>query len=142
MNNQPYYSSGMNPMEQQNSGKGFCIAALILGIGGIVGILVVPFLSFVASLLAVIFGAKGRKKTAAALGKANGMGTAGLVLGIVGMVLDVLLVIFAIIGLILLASIVNSFDFSWIELLKKVSDMGVNELTEYLNEIISSSGIG
>lgn len=78
-----------------NDGKGFSIAALVLGIVGIVGgwIPYVGYVTLVCSILGIIFGAKGRKMSVAANGKASGLATAGLVLGIVGTALGALGVI-------------------------------------------------
>lgn len=93
-----------NQFEEQNvnsevvdDGKGMSIAALVLGILGIVGgwLAYVPLLNFVAyftlvfSILAIIFGAKARQKSAAA-GVPTGLATAGFVLGIIGAALDLL----------------------------------------------------
>ncbi len=78
-----------------DDGKKLSIAALVLGILGIVGgwIPVVCYFTTVCAILGVIFGVKGRKKSIAAEGKASGLATAGLVLGIIG-------VVFAVLGLI------------------------------------------
>ena len=67
-------------MEEKKS-NGLSIAALVCGILGIVGgfIPVVSYFTLVLSILGVIFGVLGRKKCAS-----KGMGTAGLVLGIIG----------------------------------------------------------
>lgn len=72
-----------------NNGKGFSIAALVMGILGIVGgwFPIVGYFTLVMAILGIIFGAKGRKMSAAAEGKASGLATAGLVLGIIGTVL-------------------------------------------------------
>ena len=82
MSNQGEFSS---PPEQ-NEGKGFSIAAVVLGILGIVGsfIPVVCYFTLVCAILGIIFGVKGRKMSTAALGKPSGIATAGFVLGIVG----------------------------------------------------------
>ncbi len=68
-----------------NDGKGFSIAALVLGILGIVGsfIPVVCYFTLVCAILGIIFGVKGRKMAAEA-GSGSGLATAGLVLGIIG----------------------------------------------------------
>ena len=82
-------------MDNQNSnnngtpvddGKGISIAALVLGVLGIVGgfIPVVTYFTAVCAILGLVFGAVGRKKSIAATGKASGLATAGLVLGIIG----------------------------------------------------------
>ncbi|MBQ8683128.1 MAG: DUF4190 domain-containing protein [Clostridia bacterium] len=69
-----------------DDGKKLSIAALVLGILGIVGgwIPVVGYFTLVLAILGIILGAKGRAKSIAATGKASGMATAGLVLGIIG----------------------------------------------------------
>lgn len=68
-----------------DDGKGQSIAALVLGILGIVGgfIPVVCYFTTICAILGIIFGVMGRKKAAAA-GAPMGFATAGLVLGIVG----------------------------------------------------------
>lgn len=78
-----------------DDGKKLSIAALVLGILGIVGgwIPVVCYFTTVCAILGVIFGVKGRKKSVAVYGNPSGLATAGLVLGIIG-------VAFAALGLI------------------------------------------
>ena len=82
-------------MDEQNNnvtpaptsdGKGQSIAALVLGILGIIGgwFPIVCYFTTVCAILGVVFGVIGRKKSVAAHGKASGLATAGLVLGIVG----------------------------------------------------------
>ncbi|MDR1753491.1 MAG: DUF4190 domain-containing protein [Eubacterium sp.] len=76
-------------MEQKNNGK--AIAALVLGILGIVGAWI-PFVNFIAwvfPIIAIVLGAKAKKECAEA-GQPTGMATAGLVLGIVSLGLTVL----------------------------------------------------
>jgi len=86
-----------NVMPEQNSapeqtpapvdnGKNLSVAALVLGILGIVGgwIPVVGYFTTVCAVLGIILGVKGRQKSVAAEGKASGLATAGLVLGIIG----------------------------------------------------------
>lgn len=81
---------------QDDDGKKLSIAALVLGIVGIAGgtvLSAVPFIgiiTFICSLLGIILGVKGRKKSVAAYGKASGLATAGLVLGIIGVVFGAL----------------------------------------------------
>ena len=69
-----------------DDGKKLSIAALVLGILGIVGgaIPVVCYFTTVCAILGIIFGVKGRAKSIAIYGKASGLATAGLVLGIIG----------------------------------------------------------
>lgn len=75
-----------------DNGKGLSIAALILGILGIIGgwIPVVGYFTTVCAVLGIILGVKGRAKSIAAEGKASGLATAGLVLGIIGTAFAVL----------------------------------------------------
>lgn len=78
--------SGGNTLAPVNSGKGMSVAALVLGILGIVGawIPVVCWFTGVLAILGLVFGAIGRKKSVKATGKASGLATAGFVLGIIG----------------------------------------------------------
>ena len=66
--------------------KNASTAALVCGIVGIVGSFIpyVSYVAFVAAIVAIVFGVKGRK-----LSEENqkGMATAGMVLGIIGVVL-------------------------------------------------------
>lgn len=75
-----------------DNGKGLSVAALILGILGIIGgwIPVVGYFTTVCAVLGIILGVKGRAKSIAAQGKASGLATAGLVLGIIGTAFAVL----------------------------------------------------
>ena len=69
-----------------DDGKKLSVAALVLGILGIVGgwFPIVCYFTTVCAILGVVFGVKGRKKSVAVNGKASGLATAGLVLGIIG----------------------------------------------------------
>ena len=69
-----------------SDGKGQSIAALVLGILGIIGgwFPVVCYFTTVCAILGKVLGVIGRKKSVAVYGKASGLATAGLVLGIVG----------------------------------------------------------
>jgi len=75
-----------------DDGKKLSIAALVLGILGIVGgyIPVVCYFTLVCAILGIVLGVKGRAKSIAAYGKASGLATAGLVLGIIGTALGAL----------------------------------------------------
>lgn len=75
-----------------DEGKKWSIAALVLGVLGIVGgsIPVVCYFTTVCAVLGIVFGVKGRKMSVAANGKASGLATAGLVLGIIGTAFAVL----------------------------------------------------
>ena len=69
--------------------NGLSITSLVLGIASFVCIAINTFLAILCAILAIIFGAIGRKKGA------KGIGTAGLVLGIIALVIEVIIVIFA-----------------------------------------------
>lgn len=71
----PYYGA---PAPQNGMG----IASLVLGILGLLGCC-----SFVFSILAVIFGVMGRNRADAGLANNKGMATAGMIMGIIGLVI-------------------------------------------------------
>ena len=81
-----------NQTTSEKNGKGMSIAALVLGILGIIGgwFPIVCYFTTVCAILGLIFGIIGRKRSTAALGKASGIATAGLVLGIIGTAFAVL----------------------------------------------------
>lgn len=78
-----------------NNGQNLSIAALVLGILGIVGVFipVVCYFTTICAILGIILGVKGRQMSVAATGSASGLATAGLVLGIVGTAFAVLVLI-------------------------------------------------
>ena len=82
MNYQPENNNQM-PV---NNGKGLSVAALVLGILGIVGgwFPIINYFTTVCAILGLIFGVAGRKKSLAATGRPSGLATAGFVLGIIG----------------------------------------------------------
>jgi hypothetical protein len=78
-----------------SDGKGMSIAALVCGVFGILSILfsyfiVVTVIGIITTILGVVFGAMGRKKSMLVHGRASGLATAGLVLGIIGLSFAVL----------------------------------------------------
>lgn len=86
INQQPYYQyAPVNPavVSQQNTADGFAVASLICGIVGLLSCC-----TFIPSLLAVIFGAISKVKNDGS--RPTGMSTAGLILGIIGMIISVL----------------------------------------------------
>ncbi len=96
----------------QDSGKGMMVAALVLGIWSIVG-LCIPYLGITApigAIIAIILGVMGKKKAKNA-GAPAGMGTAGLVLGIVGLAIFIALIIIVVaVGAAFLANLpINAF---------------------------------
>ena len=88
-----------------NNGQNLSIAALVLGILGIVGgfIPVVCYFTTICAILGIILGVKGRQMSVAT-GSASGLATAGLVLGIVGTAFAVLGLICTVCGLAVLGA--------------------------------------
>ena len=99
---QPY---GQQPYGQQpfgfqpagrggNPGKGFSIAALVLGILGLIFLFwIQTFVGLAMAILSIVFGVKGRSMSTAALGKPSGLATAGFVLGIITLAIAALVII-------------------------------------------------
>ena len=83
------YSENIRNLQNQQEDKGLSITSLILGIACFVCIAVNTFLALLCSILAIVFGAIGRKKGA------KGLGTAGMILGIIGTVVIVIIIILA-----------------------------------------------
>ncbi len=88
-NYQPPMQPPMQPMQPQES-QGMAIAALIMGIAGLIGgwFPIIQYFTLVLSILAIIFGAKARKKSVGA-----GMATAGMVLGIISVAITVAMIV-------------------------------------------------
>lgn len=95
--NQPEVQQNPQPEGGKNDdGKGLSIAALVLGIVSVVcvwffGVASIIFIA--TSVVGIILGYKGRKKSIASYGKASGMATAGFVLSIVAASIAILYVI-------------------------------------------------
>ena len=70
------------------------VAALVLGIIAVVLCFVVV-LNWILAILAIIFGAVGMSKANKIGGKGKGMATAGLALGVIGAILGVVIVVWA-----------------------------------------------
>lgn len=82
---QPMYRQVRNP----HDGRGFSIASLVIGCCA-TALCWTPVLNMIllaCGVIAIIMGAKGRKKSIMAYGKPSGLATAGLVLGIIGTVI-------------------------------------------------------
>ncbi len=82
------YSTGTMASQTTN---GMAIAALVCGILGIVSC---GYTFFVAPVLAIIFGVIAKKQIAQRAQAGAGLATAGLVLGIIGVVISVLIILF------------------------------------------------
>lgn len=81
--------------------NGLGIAALVLGLVGLVGGFIIPF-SGLGSILAIIFGAIGLKRVKRGEASNRGMALAGLWLGIAGVALSFIVVV--VIGILMAAS--------------------------------------
>ncbi len=86
MNGQQNFESQNNMPMPQSTGKGFSIAALVLGIIGAIFAWfgVIGIVALACSIVGIVFAVIGRKKSRIALGKPSGIATAGLVLSIIG----------------------------------------------------------
>lgn len=82
---QPQYPQQPQYHQQPQFQKGPSVAALVLGILGVVGAFIpgVKYVTLVLSILGIIFGVVGQKK-AKEVGATSGLATAGLVCGIIG----------------------------------------------------------
>jgi hypothetical protein len=69
------------------------IASLVLGL---VGLFTCGYTFFIAPLLAVIFGVKGRRQIRETGQQGDGMALAGLILGVIGLVISAAIVVFLI----------------------------------------------
>ena len=76
--------------------KGFNITSLVLGIAAILGTCY-WYINFPCAILAIVFKVLGKNS------EGKGMGTAGMVLGIISMVLYVILIVLAVLGIAALA---------------------------------------
>lgn len=79
--------------------KGLSITSLVLGIIALITICFAPYISIICAIAAIILGVIGRKKGG------KGMGTAGLVLGIIALVLVIIVIALAAIGIGFLAAV-------------------------------------
>ena len=83
------------PVEEK---KGLSIGSLVLGIVALVTMCFIPYISILCAIDAIVLGVIGRKKGG------KGMGTAGLVLGIISLVLVIIIIILAAVGIGMLAT--------------------------------------
>ena len=85
-----------NNSVQFNPGKGFSVSSMILGIVGLVFVWLPP-LSLVVSVVGLILGIVGKKKSGA-VGAPSGMATAGIVCSIIVLVIWCLVIVSVIVG--------------------------------------------
>ncbi len=72
-------------------GNGQAIAALVLGLVAI-PLMCIPYIAIPCAILAIIFGAVGRSKATKRGAGGKGMATAGLALGIIGILMPILVI--------------------------------------------------
>ncbi|MFI7412323.1 DUF4190 domain-containing protein [Streptomyces sp. NPDC049627] len=92
----PGYGWPGMPMQPEN---GMGVAALVLGILSCCLFCLYGVVSLVLGILAVIFGIKGRKKAERGQATNHGQAQAGLITGIIGIVLGVIVIVLIAIGL-------------------------------------------
>ena len=91
----PGFVPEQNPYQQQQQGNGMAVAAMVLGIIALV-LFWVPVLNWILGLLGIVFGAVGMSKAGKIGGRGKGMALAGLITGLVGALLGVLFVLWAV----------------------------------------------
>ena len=81
-------NSSLPPVANKNPGTGFSVAALVLGILSVIlaWFYLINIVAIVFGIMGVIFAAVGRKKSIA-VGAPTGLGTAGLVISIIGLII-------------------------------------------------------
>ncbi|MDT0402266.1 DUF4190 domain-containing protein [Streptomyces edwardsiae] len=92
---QGYGWPGM-PMQREN---GMGIAAMVLGILACCLFCLYGIVSVVLGVLAIVFGVKGRQKAERGLADNHGQAQAGLIMGIIGLVLGIAVIILLAIGI-------------------------------------------
>lgn len=92
----PGFVPEQNPYQQQpQQGNGMAVAAMVLGIIALV-LFWVPVLNWILGLLGIVFGAVGMAKAGKIGGRGKGMALAGLITGLLGALLGVLFVLWAV----------------------------------------------
>lgn len=99
-------------------GKGLAIASLICGIISLASSFICCtmfflIVSFITGILAIIFGSISKKQARG--GPKNGMATAGLILGIVGLIISTIMIILWIVFIVLAASGVDIGNLDYFE---------------------------
>ncbi|MGC5038020.1 DUF4190 domain-containing protein [Streptomyces sp. DT190] len=84
------------PMAPQN---GMGIAAMVLGIVSCTLFCLYGVVSLVTGILAVVFGIKGRKRAEAGVATNHGQAQAGLIMGIIGIILGITVIVLIAVGI-------------------------------------------
>jgi hypothetical protein len=87
-----YYPQGYGYAAKPST-NGMAIASLVLGL---VGFFTCGYTFFIAPVLAVVFGVKGRRQIRETGQQGDGMALAGIILGVIGLVISAAIVIFII----------------------------------------------
>ncbi|MET9392400.1 DUF4190 domain-containing protein [Streptomyces sp. NPDC006624] len=94
---------GMPPAPQNGLG----IAAMVLGIVSCTLFCLYGVVSLVTGILAVVFGIKGRKRAEAGVATNHGQAQAGLIMGIIGIILGIAVIVLIAVGI---TAAINSDD--------------------------------
>ncbi|CAL9587833.1 DUF4190 domain-containing protein [Streptomyces sp. NPDC057838] len=86
---------GMPPAPQNGMG----IAAMVLGIVSCTLFCLYGVVSLVTGILAVVFGIKGRKRAEAGVATNHGQAQAGLIMGIIGIILGITVIVLIAVGI-------------------------------------------
>ncbi|WP_298552039.1 DUF4190 domain-containing protein, partial [Streptomyces luteogriseus] len=95
---------GMPPAPQNGLG----IAAMVLGIVSCTLFCLYGVVSLVTGILAVVFGLKGRKRAEAGVATNHGQAQAGLIMGIIGIILGIAVIVLIAVGI---TAAINSDDY-------------------------------
>ncbi|MEU4468590.1 DUF4190 domain-containing protein [Streptomyces sp. NPDC024017] len=95
---------GMPPAPQNGLG----IAAMVLGIVSCTLFCLYGVVSLVTGILAVVFGIKGRKRAEAGVATNHGQAQAGLIMGIIGIILGITVIVLIAVGI---TAAINSDDY-------------------------------
>ncbi|MCX3292071.1 DUF4190 domain-containing protein [Streptomyces sp. NEAU-H22] len=95
---------GMPPAPQNGLG----IAAMVLGIVSCTLFCLYGVVSLVTGILAVVFGIKGRKRAEAGVATNHGQAQAGLIMGIIGIILGIAVIVLIAVGI---TAAINSDDY-------------------------------
>ncbi|MFD5337235.1 DUF4190 domain-containing protein [Streptomyces hawaiiensis] len=93
------------PMAPQN---GMGVAAMVLGIISCTLFCLYGVVSLVTGILAVVFGIKGRKRAEAGVATNHGQAQAGLIMGIIGIILGIAVIVLIAVGI---TAAINSDDY-------------------------------
>ena len=88
--NQPQYGQAPPPVELDEKAKNFSIGSMVCGIVGLI-LCWIPFVGLILSVLGIVFYMLAKKNMLP--GQQNGMATAGLVCGIIGLVISAIVTI-------------------------------------------------